>query len=127
MRRFLVLAVTALVAVGLYAASAGGTQQAVTPGQFAALSKKVAALQKQVTSLKADFACLTALGVAGFSDQQNFGYVYKKSDGSFIITSALDVTAQGQTPEHQLAQIDPSCVSALRFARASAPAAHRSR
>ena len=52
MKRFLALAVTAAVAVGLYAATAGGTQQAVTPAQFIALKKQVTKMQKDVNTLK---------------------------------------------------------------------------
>ena len=127
MRRFLVLAVTAFVAVGLYATTAGGTQQAVTPGQFAALSKKVAALQKQVTALKNDFSCLSSLGVASFGNGSTSGYHFKQPDGSEILTSALDTTSSNEAPQFQLAQIDPSCLSRLQIAHASRKVAHRSR
>src|SRR5436853_6080021 len=59
MKRLLVLVATAGLAVGLYATTAGGGQQAVTPGQFAALSKKVTGLQKQVKTLNSVIAsCL---------------------------------------------------------------------
>ncbi len=46
MRRVLVLAAVALAAVAVYAATAPAGQQAVTPKQFAALSKRVKALEK---------------------------------------------------------------------------------
>ena len=73
MKRLLVLAVTALVAVGLYATTAGGTQQAVTPAQFNALKKQVATQKKQITQLQnfgsallAYDLCLTAATADAF-------------------------------------------------------------
>jgi hypothetical protein len=51
MQRILVTIVVAGLAVALYASTAGGGQQAVTPGQFAALKKQVTTLKKQVTVL----------------------------------------------------------------------------
>ena len=51
MKRILVVIAVAGLAVALYASTAGGGQQAVTPGQFAALKKQVASLQKQVKTL----------------------------------------------------------------------------
>jgi hypothetical protein len=51
MKRVLVVFLVAGLAVALYASTAGGSQQAVTPGQFAALKKQVTTLQKQVKVL----------------------------------------------------------------------------
>ncbi len=115
MKRLLVLLVTSAVAVGLYATTAGGMQQAVTPGQFAALSKKVTTLQKQVAVLKADIGCIAPVGVASFGSGTASGYHYKQPDGTEILTSALDTIAQGETAQYQMATIDPSCISGLRF------------
>jgi hypothetical protein len=64
MKRFLALVVTAGLAVALYAATATGSQQAVTPKQFAALKKQVTTLQKRVTDLEG-FAQATALCAFG--------------------------------------------------------------
>jgi hypothetical protein len=55
MKRFLALVVTAGLAVALYAATATGGQQAVTPKQFAALKKQVTTLQTRTKRLE-DFA-----------------------------------------------------------------------
>ncbi len=115
MKRFVALVVTAAVAVGLYAATAGGMQQAVTPGQFAALSKKVAALQKEVSVLKSDINCISPVGVTSFGNGTTSGYHYKQPDGSEILTTALDTTSSGETPQYQMATIDSSCISGLRF------------
>ena len=46
MTRALIVAATAVAAVSLYAATAPAGQQAVTPKQFAALSKRVTKLEK---------------------------------------------------------------------------------
>jgi hypothetical protein len=51
MKRLLALIAAAGVAVALYATTATGSQQAVTPKQFAALKKQVAQLQKDVKLL----------------------------------------------------------------------------
>jgi hypothetical protein len=55
MRRVLVVAVVALAAVALYVATAPAGQQAVTPKQFSALTKRVKALENQAKDLE-DFA-----------------------------------------------------------------------
>ena len=55
MRRVLVVALVALVAIALYATTAPAGQQAVTPKQLAALSKRVKALETDNKNLK-DFA-----------------------------------------------------------------------
>lgn len=55
MKRALVVVMVALAAVALYAATAPAGQQAVTPKQFAALSKRVKTLETDNKNLK-DFA-----------------------------------------------------------------------
>src|SRR5881396_2093645 len=52
MRRVLVAAVIAMAAVALYATTAPAGQQAVTPKQFAALTKRVAKLEKDNKDIK---------------------------------------------------------------------------
>src|SRR6266571_6855829 len=52
MKRVLAVALAALAAVALYAATAPAGQQAVTPKQFAALAKRVAKLEKDNKDLK---------------------------------------------------------------------------
>jgi hypothetical protein len=114
MKRFLALAVTAIAAVALYATAAPAGQQAVTPKQFAALKKQVTTLQKDVNTLKADNACLsTVAAVASFGDNAA-GYHFKNPDGSEILTSALDLVGQGETPDFFLQEVDSRCVSAFR-------------
>lgn len=62
MKRVFVVAAVAIAAVALYAATAPAGQQAVTPKQFAALSKRVKALEKDAKDLK-DFAGAVVLCV----------------------------------------------------------------
>jgi hypothetical protein len=64
MKRLLALIAAVGLAVGLYAATATGGQQAVTPAQFAALKKQVTQLQKRTKDLE-DFA--TAVSLCVFS------------------------------------------------------------
>jgi hypothetical protein len=111
MKRLLALVAAAGVAVALYAATATGSQQAVTPAQLNALKKQVAVLKKDVKDLQGAIACLGPTGVASFGSD-TAGFHYKQPDGSEILTSALDFTAQGQQPQALLATIDPQCVSA---------------
>jgi hypothetical protein len=62
MRRVLVVAVVALAAVALYVATAPAGQQAVTPKQFSALTKRVKTLEKKTKDLE-DFAGAVVLCV----------------------------------------------------------------
>jgi hypothetical protein len=118
MKRFLVLIATAGLAIGLYAASAPGGQQSVTPAQFAALKKQVTKLQKDMKNVKAFLGtCLKVAAVTEFGDGASTGFHYKQPDGSEILTSALDLSAQGEQPSLFMAAIDPQCVSARRLAR----------
>ena len=82
MKRLLALIAVAGLAVGLYAATATGGQQAVTPAQFAALKKQVTTMQKDVNALKGFVSnCISVVGVAQFGGG-TAGYHYKQPDGS---------------------------------------------
>src|SRR5262249_58817149 len=102
MKRLLVLVATAGLAVALYAATAGGGQQAVTPGQFAALKKTVGSLQKQVKTLNTVVgSCLfiQAIPVARYGGSAG-GYGYAKADGfAPVLTPPPPVVAPGHTPQ----------------------------
>lgn len=125
MTRLLALVVTAALAVGLYAATATGGSQAVTPAQFAALQKKVTALQKDMKTLKTELACITAIGVIQFGGD-TAGYHYKQPDGAEILTSALDLAGQGEQPQAFLAGVDTQCVqTSFRFGSVLGPTAGR--
>jgi hypothetical protein len=117
MKRLLALVATAGLAVALYAATATGGQQAVTPAQFNALKKQVAAMKKDVTDLKGFINnCIGVVGVTRFGGTgTTAGYHYKQPDGSEILTSALDVTDQGEPPTGLLATVDQQCVQSYEL------------
>ena len=115
MKRLLVLVATAGLAVGLYAATAGGGQQAVTPGQFAALKKTVTKLQKDVKTLNSVVgSCLfvQAVPVASFGTDTE-GYVYHRSDGTDVITTALDIVGQNETPQAWFVGTTTDCANSM--------------
>ena len=115
MKRLLVLVATAGLAVALYAATAGGGQQAVTPGQFAALSKKVTKLQKDVKALNSvigDCLFVQAVPVASFGTDTE-GYVYHRSDGTDVITTALDIVTANETPQAWLVGTNMQCAGEM--------------
>ena len=118
MKRFLALIATAGVAVGIYAATAPGGQQGVTPAQIKTLQAQVKKLQKDMKLVKGALTCITVAGAAEFGGDTSAGYHYKQPDGTEVLTSAVDLTAQGETPQFYIATIDSQCVQgrALRFA-----------
>jgi hypothetical protein len=117
MKMLLALAAVAVAAVALYATAAPAGQQAVTPRQFNALKAQVAKLQKDVNTLKAEDACLTkVVGVASYGGNDgSVGYHFKMPDGSEILTTALDLVGQGDTPDYFLQEVDANCVSSFRL------------
>jgi hypothetical protein len=106
-----VLTVAALVAALVVAAFAEAGQQAVTPGQFAALSKRVKKLEKD------DNAVLSYVGacfakwspVTGYGGLPTEGYNYTYTDGKVGFESALDITAQGDEPSFYVPAADENC------------------
>jgi hypothetical protein len=108
MKRFLAVAVVALAAVAVYAAVAPAGPTVVTPKQFSALSKKVAAQGKTINSLKKELASVEtcafqqAVGVAQYGDATTEGYVYQNADKSLEIQTALDVAPQASAPGYML-------------------------
>src|ERR671938_319292 len=99
MKRLLILIVVAALAVGLYAATAGGGQQAVTPRQFAALKKQVVTLQKQVKVLN------QAMSIVFTCDL----------DSAVAITNAptVHVTAAGETTDTYVVATTKDCADAM--------------
>ena len=101
MKRVLVVAVIAVAAVSLYAATAPAGEQAVTPKQFSALQKRVAKLE----SLDKDMieAVVFMLGCA-----------FNK--GAVAVTQApqFHLTAPGEATDfYALTTNDPQCASAI--------------
>ncbi len=99
MKRLLAVLLVAGLAIALYASTAGGGQQAVTPGQFAALKKQVVALQKQTKVLT---QVVQVLAVCDFNS-------------SVPITNApaLHVTAAGENPDAYLVATNQECATAM--------------
>jgi hypothetical protein len=117
MKRLLALVAIAGLAVGLYAATAGGGQQAVTPRQFLALKKQVVVLQKQVKTLNTVVgSCLFILAIPVTDYGKNDGtegYLYKQADGTTVPTTAFDITAQGDTPSAYVVGTSADCATAM--------------
>jgi prophage DNA circulation protein len=141
------LLLIALVAVAVAVPIAQGTTAAKDPRvtklikQVNALKGQVTSLQSDVSSLKNDVATLQqgattvqnglsalqscvkykAMPVADYGNGSTEGYVYARNSGAdIILTSALDVTPQGATPQAYLAEVNPSCVSAATRSTAAA-------
>jgi hypothetical protein len=115
MKRFIVIAAVGLVAVAIYAVTASGTPQAVTPKQFAALSKKVAKLQKDFNTLQSlvvTCAFNEAVPVAEFGNPPDEGYAYQNPDKSVELEPALDVSATSSAQGFFL-NTTPACATAI--------------
>jgi hypothetical protein len=115
MKRLLVLVAVAFGAVALYAVTtAPAGQQAVTPAQFAALTKRVSTLEKNLkkttSTLNAVAGCVvvTAIPVTRYD-----GYVAQDSAGQALTTPALDITATGETAQFWVLTTSPSCATAI--------------
>jgi hypothetical protein len=87
------------LAVALYASTAGGGQQAVTPGQFAALKKQVTTLQKQVKVLNQAMAIVFTCDL----------------DSAVPLTNApaLHVTAPGEGTDTYMLATNKDCADAI--------------
>jgi hypothetical protein len=113
MKRLLALAAVAALAVGLYATTAGGTQQAVTPAQFKALKAQVTKIRKDLTATTAVLAgCVmgNAVPVTRYT-----GYQAVDPNGTAFQTTALDITDQGDTPSGYalLVNTDQACIDLI--------------
>jgi len=111
MKHLAVLIAAGLVAVAVYAVAAPAGEQKVTPKQFAALSKRVTNLQKELRGFE---SCLTqAIPVSSFGDPNGtFGYVYDDSTGHEFLTTALDVTDAQHASAYALLT-DAQCASII--------------
>ena len=114
MKRLTALVVAAFAAVALYAVTAPAGQEAVSPARVTALEKKVSTLQKQMaTSLKdvkdlkavattlagCLFADAAAIPVASFGGTATEGYLYRLTNGTQVLESAIDVVPQSQVAQ----------------------------
>jgi hypothetical protein len=110
-------------------AFAGAGQQAVTPKQFAALTKRVTALEKANKVVLAyvgqcfnKWAPVTDYGPGGEE-----GYLYGLPDKTIITTSALDITNTGETPNFYVPAPTGDCSLNLTRFRALAGPTHQTR
>ena len=98
MTRVLAVAVVALAAVALYAATAPAGEQAVTPKQFASLQKRVTALEKTNKQI------IQAIGVI-------VGCAFDQGAIPTTKTPQYHVTATGETTDfYVLTTNDQDCV-----------------
>ena len=126
MKTFVACLATALaVFIGTSAfANAGG--QAVSPKQFAALSKRVATLEKT------DKVFLAYVGtcfnhwapVSRYGPGGNEGYVYLFPDNSTQATAALDINHSGDTADFFVPSPTTDCSLNVAQFRSLAAAAH---
>jgi hypothetical protein len=111
MKRLLVVCLAAaLVGAALYAATAPASEQAVTPAQFNLLKKRVAASEKKIKDLESVLgACLSgAIPVARYT-----GYVAVDNQNNPFVTTAIDVTDQGDQPTAYLLDVGSACAQAI--------------
>jgi hypothetical protein len=111
MKRFVLVSLAAAVlGAALYATTAPAGQQAVTPAQFNALKKRVAADEKKIKDIEGVLGtCFNgAVPAARYT-----GYVGVDSQNNPIVTTALDVTDQGDQPTMFLLDIGSACAQAI--------------
>ena len=100
MKQFLAIVLAALAVGGIYAMTAGASQQGVSPAKFAKLSKQVKKLKKQVAQINGQLACFTAIAPV----TQYGGYTGTSS------TTALDSTHSGDQVGAFLLVVNSGCV-----------------
>lgn len=92
---------------------------AAVQGKVTALETGGAAMQSAVTAVQSSVGSLTSClryKVLPMTDYD--GYLYTPDGGNKIgITTALDITDQGQTPSGYAALVNPSCVGASNIVR----------
>lgn len=106
MKRVLVLAVVALAAVVLYVATAPAGQQAVTPRQFSALTKRVKALEKDNKDIKEIIGIIVLCA-------------FDKGAIATTKTPQYHVTATGEATDfYVLTTNNPECVNIINSPQA---------
>jgi hypothetical protein len=116
MKRVLVVAAAALAAVVLYTTTAPAGQQAVTPGQFAALQKKVTKLRKDVDTLGTVLVnCVMhqAYPVKEYGGLNDEGYQYHFPDGHVGFETALDLAPATETNVAWFLAVEPTCAAVI--------------
>lgn len=101
MKRLLVVALIAIAAVSLYAATAPAGEQTVTPKQFSALQKRVAKLEKDNKDVIDAVLFILSCG-------------FDKGAVAVTKTPQLHLSAPGETTDfYALTTSDPNCVSVI--------------
>src|SRR5882762_2624776 len=115
MKGFALLVAALAGAALLYVTTAVGGQQAgPSRAEFNALKKQVATLKKDDTGFKAVLAvCFTG----GIPIIQYDGYESRATDGTTLITKALNVAKPGDAPTMFLLDVGPDCASAINTAK----------
>jgi hypothetical protein len=106
MKRLVVVFLVAGLAVALYASTAGGGQQAVTPGQFTALKKQVATLQKQMKTAQKDITDLKTVAI---------GLIQCDFNSALPLTNSptLHVTNPGEGTDAYFVTTSKDCADAM--------------
>ncbi len=111
MKGFVLLVAALAGAALLYVTTAVGGQQAgPSRAEFNALKKQVTVLKKDDATVQGVLNnCFTsAVPVLSY-----VGYQARADDGSTFITTALDVAAAGDTPEHYVLDVGQACASVI--------------
>lgn len=118
---------TTLVVAAMAQATAAKPPAYATAQRVAQLEAKVTKLQKQLNTVGGVVAnCLVykTLPANDYGDPATGeGYAYTKATGP-IVTTALDIAVQGETPAFEIALINPSCITTTGF-RAKGTRAYR--
>jgi hypothetical protein len=122
----------AVVAVALVSAAvpiAQGTSDSI-PSRLTAVERKVRKLQTDLATTQRTVAalrgCITAVAISDYGGLETEGYVYRNTgENREFLTSALDVTDQGDQPDAIMATLRPECVTQALSRTPSAKADRR--
>jgi cell division protein FtsB len=118
MKKLTALVALALLVIGAsqFVATGGAAQERTITKRVAALEKKVRGLQATTSSLKKRTSGLEVFGgcllsSAPIAAARYTGYVYTPDNGTtYGVTTALDATDTGDTPQAYIVTINPSCL-----------------
>jgi hypothetical protein len=97
------------------------TDIATVQGKVTALENGGAALQSALTAVQSSVGGLTScLRYKVMPLTEYDGYLYTPDGNKVVVTTALDITDQGQTPGGYAALVNPSCVGASYVLRPAA-------
>jgi type II secretory pathway pseudopilin PulG len=113
MKRYAVLVAFAVLAIAVPFAQSSPSG---TPQRLAKLEKQVRVLRAQMKTVRLQVACINGVaGVTSYGVPSNSeGYVYRKPASptpTDIVTTGVDFTQQGETPQVLVAAVNPKCVT----------------